>query len=385
MHRSDNAFFRTKLTILIIGLGIIGYVSVDAQAADNYSTRPKLHQGRKWRVGYYEGGPYVNYPANLYALLKGLKELGWLKNEIPAFQPQTSDARSLWQVLAGMSEPYLQFESQSFWSAEWNEHKRTQNRAEAMRQLQGKKLDFMIAMGTWAGLDLANDQHSVATMVMSSSDPVKSGIVKSVQKSGYDHVHARCDPQRYIHQLQLFHDIFRFHRLGVVYENSAVGRSYAALADIEKVAASRRFKIIPCFAPWSCSTSHDCVQNLIDCHETLAPQIDALFITVHRGMDGHQMDALLQPLIAYKIPTWSQRGPQEVQQGVLMSISRGGFSAVGRYHARIMAKILNGAHPGELDQIFVDPKGIAINLKTAAAIEYKPPNGLMKVADEIYK
>lgn len=385
MRSLGIVFFRAKLTGLICSLAVVCFVAVDVQSEDRFSTQPTMHQGRKWRIGYYEGGPYVNYPANLCALLKGLKELGWLKNEIPEIQTGSSDAKSFWEAIASMSEPYLQFESQSFWSAKWNEQIRSQNRAEAMQQLRNKQLDFIIAMGTWAGLDLANDQHSVATMVMSSSDPVKAGIVKNAEKSGYDHVHARCDPNRYSAQLSLFHDIFGFHRLGVVYENTAVGRSYAALIDIEKVAASRGFKIIPCYAPWSCATEQECVQNIIDCHKSLAPQIDALFITVHRGMDSTQMDAILQPLIAHKIPTWSQRGPQEVQKGVLMSISRGGFGAIGRYHARIMAKILNGAHPGELDQIFVDPKGIAINLKTAAAIEYNPPKGLMKVADEIYK
>jgi hypothetical protein len=59
--------------------------------------------------------------------------------------------------------------------------------------------------------------------------------------------------------------------------------------------------------------------------------------------------------------------------------------AKGMYHAKIMAKIFNGAHPGELDQIFEDPKKIAINLKTAQAIGFKIPRGLMQVADEVYK
>lgn len=42
-------------------------------------------------------------------------------------------------------------------------------------------------------------------------------------------------------------------------------------------------------------------------------------------------------------------------------------------------------NPGDLNQIFEDPRKIAINLKTAKAIEFKPPKGLMEVADEIYK
>ena len=75
------------------------------------------------------------------------------------------------------------------------------------------------------------------------------------------------------------------------------------------------------------------------------------------------MNEILAPIIAEKIPTWSQRGPREVRHGVLMSISRGGFEAVGLYHAVIMARIFNGAKAGNLSQIFADPKKIAINLE----------------------
>ena len=240
-------------------------------------------------------------------------------------------------------------------------------------------------MGTWAGQDLANNLHSVPIMVVSSSDPVASGIVKSAERSGFSHVHARCAPQRYLQQIRLFHDIVGFKRLGIVYENSVVGRSYAALSDVQTVAAERGFELVTCEAPWSNVSARTCTRNLIECHTKLAPQIDALFLTVHKGVDLEHMDEILKPLMAYKIPTWSQRGPEEVRHGVLLSISRGNFRSVGLYHATIMAKIFNGALPGGLDQVFEDTKRIAINLKTAQAIGFKIPRGLIQVADEVYK
>lgn len=132
-------------------------------------------------------------------------------------------------------------------------------------------------------------------------------------------------------------------------------------------------------------SSRTCTHNLVQCHEKLAPRIDALFLTVHKGVDLKHMDEILRPLIACKVPTWSQRGPQEVRRGVLLSIARGNFQSIGMYHAEIMAKIFNGAHPGNLSQIFEDPKRIAINIKTAQAIGFKIPRGLIQVADEVYR
>jgi ABC-type uncharacterized transport system substrate-binding protein len=353
--------------------------------ADAYRTAPITNHGKKWRIGYYEGGPYINYPANLRAIAKGLAALGWMEN-IPLPETENaSETREIWQVLARARSHYIQFVEDAFYSADWNETFRAAKRTAVLKQLQSKQLDFMIAMGTWAGQDLANNLHSVPTMVVSSSDPVASGIVKSADRSGFVHVHARCAPNRYIQQVRLFHDIVGFNRLGVVYENSVVGKTYAALSDVRTVAAERGFELLTCEAPWSEMSVRGCMRNLARCHEMLAPRIDALFLTVHQGVDLRHMDEILNPLMAYKIPTWSQRGPQEVRHGVLLSISRGGFQSIGEYHAKIMAKIFNGARPGELSQIFEDPKRIAINMKTAQAIGFKIPRGLLQVADEVYE
>ena len=35
----------------------------------NFPVTPKMNNGKKWRVGYLEGGPLPNYPDNLRALV----------------------------------------------------------------------------------------------------------------------------------------------------------------------------------------------------------------------------------------------------------------------------------------------------------------------------
>ncbi len=348
-------------------------------------TFPVTNNGKKWRIGYYEGGSYINYPANLKALAEGLVQLGWLKKSILTPIASSEDSKEIWAHLANTPGPYLDFNETAFWSANWDNGLRDKQRARIIDLLQKRQIDFMIAMGTWAGQDLANSFHKVPVMVVSSSNPVLTRIVKSPFDSGLDHVHARCDPKRYKRQMRLFYSIFGFKRLGLVYENSLEGRSYAALEDVVAVARENGFKVLTCEAPFSRVPQGESTQGIIKCHQELSSKIDAFFVTIHRGIDLARMDAILAPLIEKKVPTWSQRGPQEVERGVLMSIARREFKAVGRFHAEVMAKILNGARPRDLNQIFQDPKAIAINLKTADAIGFDPPKGLMKVVDEIYR
>lgn len=49
-----------------------------------------------------------------------------------------------------------------------------------------------------------------------------------------------------------------------------------------------------------------------------------------------------------------------------------------------IAKILNGAKPRHLTQIFLNPPKIAINLKTAQLIGYDPSVDIVGAADEIF-
>ncbi len=369
----------------LLSLWIVLHSTVPIADAGSFRTGPTTNHGKKWRIGYYEGGPYLNYPANLKAIAKGLAKLGWM-NDIRFKDPEDpADSLKVWLALSVAKSDYLHFVKEAYSSADWDDDKRRRNREAVIGRLAGNYLDFIIAMGTWAGQDLANNRHSVPTMVVSTSDPIKSGIIKSASRSGFEHVHAKCDPHRYLRQLRLFHDIIGFKRLGIVYEYTDVGKTYAALSDVERVAKRRGFRLVPCQARWSGVPQEERTREVMECHKQLAPQIDALYVTVHAGIDANHMDELLAPLVSHNIPTWSQRGPQEVQQGVLMSISRKGFEAAGMYHAFVMARIFNGAKPGDLNQIFEDPKHIAINLRTAKAIGFHPPKGLLKVADTIYK
>ncbi len=360
-------------------------VSFASDQRGPYSSAPITNKGKKWRIGYYEGGAYVNYPINLIRLAEGLAELGWFKKHSSAIPQDPVDSKSVWHELGKTDSDFIEFVDEAYWSAGWDKGQRVLNRTSALKYLNEKKLDMIIAMGTWAGQDLATNEHSVPTMIVSTSDPVKAKIIDSSDDSGFDHVHAKCDPTRYLRQVRLFHNMVGFKKLGLVYENSVDGRTYGAIDDVERIAAERAFEIVSCEAPFSGVDKAVSTQALIKCHEELAPKVDALYITVHRGVDSKRMAEILEPLLQNKIPTFYMRGPKEVKHGVMMSISRGGFVEVGRYHANVAAKIFNGAKARDLDQVFEDPKQIAINMKTAEKINFVVPPIFLKIADEIYK
>ncbi len=350
-----------------------------------FSTEPRDHDGRKWRIAYYEGGPYRNYLATLKATVRGLVSLGWIE---PMAMPETEGEESapLWRWLAeNARSEYLEFVADAHYSGNWDKKIREEQSGALMERLnETGDIDLLMAMGTWAGKDFANDKHSTATMIMSTSDPVAAGIIKSVEDSGFDHVHAKFDPGRFKRQLTVFHEITRFKKLGVAYEDTEAGRSYAGLDNIHMLSESRGFEVVECHTKSDVADTAEAEKSLVDCMEQLAKTADAIYVTQQGGITSKTLPQIVEIAIDHHVPTFSQTGSKEVKVGIMVSLSRAGRRYVGEANAKTITQIFNGAKPNELEQLFEEPPKIAINLKTAELVGFDPPVVLLGAADEIF-
>lgn len=372
----------------LVFLCIINAASWAEVDSDKFGTAPVLNEGQKWRVVFYEGGPHANYYNYLEATIRGLMKLGWIeKSDLKKIQSKKKNTKRLWNWLVNNSKSdYLEFVEDGYYSANWDDKQRRTNRSRLLKRLAfDNDINLVIAMGTWAGLDLANNEHSVPTIVMSTSDPVEAGIIKSTNDSGYDHVHARIDPYRYERQLRIFHDIIRFKKLGIAYEDSIVGRTYSAIDTVEKVAADIGFEVVKCYTKSDISDTDIASQSVIRCFDELSKEVDAIYVTIQGGVNTDSIPRLVAIANKNSIPTFSQLGSKEVQQGFLFSISRPGFKPAGLFLSATIAQILNGAKPRQLKQLFEDSPSIAINLKTAEIVGLYLYADILAAADTIYR
>jgi ABC-type uncharacterized transport system substrate-binding protein len=383
------SYFRNALLLLIMAMAFLLSSSAwSAEKKDNFVYQPVTNTGKKWRIAYYQGGSSSAYYPYLAATVKGLNDLGWIR--IPEVPPsgKEQDTKVLWDWLTkNIESNYIEFVADAYYTANWDSSIRSKIRKTIIERLNTKKdIDLIIAMGTWAGVDLANNEHTTPVMVMSSTDPVNAGIIMSNDDSGYDHVFARVDPGRWERQIQIFFKIIGFQKLGVAYESSALGKSYAAIDSIEKVAKEKGFDIIRCSTKDDIPDREQAGASVIKCFEELATEVDALYVVIQNGVNDDTLPKLVAIANKHRIPTFSQQGSEEVSKGILLSISReGGFGPVGRFLAISMAKILNGAKPRQINQIFEEGPTIAINLKTAEIIGLYLNAEILAAADEIYQ
>ena len=358
------------------------------EVSEKFGTTPVLNNGQKWKIVFYEGGPHANYYHYLEATVRGLMNLGWIeKADLTKIRSKKKDTEKLWNWLVNSARSdYLEFVKDGYYSANWDDEQRQSNKSRLLKRLKSEgEINLVMAMGTWAGLDLANNQHSVPTIIMSTSDPVESGIIKSQDDSGYDHVHARVDPYRYERQLRIFHDIIKFKKLGIAFEDSIYGRSYSAIDTVEKVAADIGFDVVKCYTKSDISDTNVASESVIRCFNKLSKEVDAIYVTIQGGVNTDSIPNLVEIANRNSIPTFSQLGSKEVQQGFLFSISRPGFKPAGLFLSATIAQVLNGAKPRQLKQVFEESPSIAINLKTAEIVGLYLYADILAAADTIYR
>ena len=360
------------------------FISCKPNIEHYLQTTPHTNNGVPWRLAYYQGGEYLEYKDHFRGFLQGLQSIGWIWVPDTILNKRRT-CRDLWNLVAKHDTlPYLQLDTTMFWCAEWQNESRKRNQTNALRRFSNGEADMVIAMGTWAGCDLASDDHTVPVLVMSATDPIASGILKSPKESSYPHVYASCDPERYIRQINAFHNIIGFKRIGVVYEDTPDGRIYANLPVLEAIGRKRGFEVIGCAAPETDVADSLAMRLVKECYASIADRIDALWVQVHLGENPEHLSEILEPIYRQGVPTWSQLGERGVQAGVLLSIAERSRDDIGRHMSRVAATILNGMQPGKLPFVYKDPKAIAINLSVARRIGFEIPSSLPAVADTTY-
>lgn len=372
------------IMLCMLALPVLTLATGAGDSAD--PTAPRTNNGQKFRIAYCETEPFVNYAGTLYGLAKGLERLGWISDlQGLDYVEGQSDTKEMWNWLSTHDvSPYLEFVGDAHYTLSLLDD----NAGDSItrRLNEQKDIDLMIVMGTKAGTTIANDQHSVPVTVFSTSNAFRSGIVKSIETSGRERVWAHMDTELYKRQMEVFHDVFKFKKMGMVHEESEVGRIYAAVDDAEKLAGERGFELLtrPIREPVDTSDRERYYRDLLAIHQELAEQVDAYYLTM-APIEPSQLPELLQPFYDKKIPVFSQLGSEEVAGGALMSVARADFEGIGGFGAETIVRILNGEQMQNLPQQFQNTPHIALNLDIARMIGYRPSFEILLVADEIYQ
>lgn len=380
-----------KKTVIIPGILIvcltITMLFINVTPANNAIKNQPLTKpdGSKWQIAYCESESFITYSQTLIAIIKGLEENGWINN-LEGFEPiaDSGDSLVIWNWLATREvSPYLDFTADAFYNLRYPDFEPE----ELISRLQDKNnIDLILAMGATAGNLLSNAEHSTNVLVFAASNAVRSGIITSVEDSGKDNVWAHMDAQRFERQTRAFYDIFKFKKLGIIYENSDNAKVYSAIDELEELAAEKKFEIIRYHVtePSSIEDYPRYYSEVQSAYNKLALQADAVYITI-ASLEGEKLAELFQPFYEHKIPIFSQLGSSEVANGALITVSVMDEVNIGRFGADTISKCLHGTKPRNLEQSFQSAPQITLNTEVAKKIGFKLPFELIIIVDGVYQ
>lgn len=342
---------------------------------------------KKQKIALIQSDDYYEYFEAFTEIYKGLETLGWVKDtDILRKRVHTMNDTLIADLQNYDYSDYIEFKPEYFYSFKADENNVNDKKFKNLiSRINNNEVDLVISLGTMATqILLSQPGYKTATLMDAITDPVGSGLVKSIEDSGQDNLTARIDTDQYLRQVRLFYDVVNFKKMGIIYENSENGRSYAAVDYVEKVAQEKKIELIVdngALAEPSEEELEKGYKMYLEALDRVCPECDAIFLGVSGGLEDDNMPNVVKKLVKYKKPSFTMEGSYMVRKGAMMGVSG---KEMGMYDALKAVKILNGVKPRELSQKYEKMPKISLNLTTAHLIGYDIPVDIIKSADEIY-
>jgi ABC-type uncharacterized transport system substrate-binding protein len=335
-------------------------------------------------VIFVSSGPFARYQVILENTAYGLKKLGLIDHAPKAFNVEGISSEPVWDWLskhAGGKK--LRFMSDGFYSYDWDATKREVLRSEILRRIKEKNdVDLILTVGSAAGFDMAHHVDRIPVLSLGSSDPVLNKIVKSATDSGKDNVHALVLDDFYRWQVQRFHSVFHFKKLGLLI---AEGReTQSGLMETKAICKELKIDFEKAIYPVGTGTDDSDYEKMKAALESLiAKGVDAVYLPEF-ACPNDRYPELMSIMTSRGIPSFSQVGEEPVSRGVLLGVGAEDMRSYGLFEAKVIDKVIKGVSPRRIGQIYAQNHGMVLNLKTAMEMGWKPPLDMLMTVEKTF-
>ncbi len=340
--------------------------------------------GSKFTVGYLDIDPYPATGAMLYYFIEELREEGWITydGDLP-FDPADTDAKALINYLAEKDlGDYIQFSSDVnyYVSDEYDGEEFVKE--DLAKRIANNEVDIIFCLGTWPARLMINDMGitEVPIMVSGTVDPVGSGLADSEEYSGKENIWCHTNTGVYTNQMNFYYDSRPFTNIGMVYYNETI----ASLNPYSESAAQKGFKITTRQIDGNVTPTY--YDDLADIYTELVEKegIDAFLLNSDIIKDEKKIPELLDIFYSKNIPVFVQNSEYYVADGAMMVVTASDEQMQAPFLVDAFSKILHGTKPGELNQKFVTPPYLSINLEAADRIGFPISSDMLISAEKLY-
>ncbi len=375
LSSSDEIYIDYRGTAVTLNTDLDS-ISADETVSEHLPKRK--NDGSKYTVGVIVSGEYWEFAEYLAGIAAGLKNNGWFKARFEI--KDKSKVSAVFNQIQDGSD-YIEFPSVYFVNLDWG----SKNTDKALALASNKDVDLLLVFGGVAAKLISEDEKlCVPCMIEGVTDPIGSKIVYSVSDSGNNYITCRVDPTQYVRQLQMFHELLGFKKLGIIYGNNDTGRLYSAVNDVDLVSIECGFDVVRNTNVKE-TVAADTPELYLKALRDLVGKVDAVYIGASTAVTEYDITGeIADILIQNKIPSFALEGEIRVKDGILMGMSSVEAENVGIFNANKMAAVFYGVIPRLLPQEFKGFPSIALNLDTANKIGLDFPLETLAAIDKLY-
>lgn len=350
---------------------------------DNINEPCMKEDGGRFVIGYLDIDPYPATGEMIYRFVEQLQKDGWITYEggFP-FDPTDTDAKAFIRFLSEQDlGPYLCFSDEVNYYVS-DEYDGTEFvKEDLQKHIDNGDVDLLFCLGTQPADLLINEMSitEVPVMVSGTVDPVGAGLAESEEYSGKSNVWCHTNTGVYRNQMKYYYNTHPFTNIGMVYYDETVGSLQPYSEAAEEIGFTISAKKI------GRKITDDYYDKLAELYEELVDEgIDAFLLNSDIIKAENKIASLLDIFYEHQIPVFVQNSEYYVEDGATMVVTASDAITQAPFLADAFSQILHGTEPGSLNQKFVTPPYLSLNLEAADRIGFTVDDDMILSAEKLY-
>ncbi len=351
--------------------------------SENMTKPCTKEDGSKFVIGYIDIDPYPATGEILYYFIDQLRESGWItyEGELP-FDAANTDAKELIHFLAQQDlGPYMCFSDEAnYYTSEVYDGVDFVKK-DLRKRVDAKEIDMLFCLGTQPADMVINEMGitEIPIIVSGSTDPVGAGLSDTDEYSGKANVWCHTNTDVYKNQMKYYYNSHPFTNIGMVYYDEVI----ASLQPYSEAAENIGFKITA--KKIEREMTDDYYEKLAQTYEELVNEgIDAFLLNSDIIQDEKMIAPLLDVFYENNIPVFVQNNEYYVRYGATMVVTASDAKMQAPFLVDVVSKVLHGEEPGNLNQKFVEPPFLSLNLEAADRVGFEADADMLLSAEKLY-
>lgn len=339
--------------------------------------------GSKFTIGYLDIDPYPATGEMIYRFVEQLRKDGWItyRGELP-FDPQNTDAKKLVRYLAGQDlGEYIQFSKDVNYYVSEEYDGSAYVKKELRKHVEKGDVDLIFCLGTQPAELVIREMGitEIPVMVSGTVDAVGAGLAESEEYSGQKNIWCHTNTGIYTNQLKFYYESRPFTNIGMVFYDETI----ASYEPYQEAAQELGFQITS--KTIGRTVTKDYYDKLAGLYEELVDEgIDAFLLNSDIIKHEGQIAPLLDIFYEHDIPVFVQNSEYYVESGAMMVVTASDAQTQAQFLADAFSQILHGGEPGSINQKFVTPPYLSINLEIADRIGFPVSEDMILSAEKLY-